>query len=92
MWLACMAGGMAPQTFRVASIMALGGGAAYRPDRPGCDALRRTIGAGFDVVAQDRRPLRVHVTVQNEVTREEVAAALRASFTPWARQGIALRL
>lgn len=81
--------------FRVASVMPLGRGAAYRLDLPAGDALRREIGAGFTLTAQDRGGLRVHVTVQNKVSREEAQATLetlRAGFTPWDGQAHALRL
>lgn len=86
---------MAAPAFRVASVMALGRGAAHQLDLPEGDELRRAISVGFDVVAQDRGALRAHVTVHNKVSREEASAtlgALRASFTPWDGQGVALRL
>ena len=86
---------MAPPPFRVTSVMALGRGAAYRLDLPAGDGLRQTIGAGFEVVAQDRGRLRAHVTVQNKVSCEEATATLevlRAGFAPWEGRGIALRL
>ena len=86
---------MEPPPFRVASVMALGRGAALRLDLPAGDGLRRAIGAGFDVAAQDRGRLRAHVTVQNKVSREEAAQTLetlRAGFAPWDGHGAALRL
>ena len=84
-----------PPPFRVASVMALGRGAALRLDCPAGDALRRAVGAGFEIVAQDRGRLRAHVTVQNKVSREEAAETLdilRAGFAPWDGHGVALRL
>ena len=90
-----VAAAAAPPRFRVASIMPLGRGAAYRLDLPGGDALRRAIGAGFEVAAQDRGRPRAHVTVQNKVSREEAAAtleALRGGFVPWDGEAAALRL
>ena len=85
----------APPPFHVASVMALGRGAAYRLDLPAGDGLRRAIGAGFELAAQDRGRLRAHVTVQNKVSAEEAAITLeilRASFAPWDGHGAALRL
>ena len=93
--LAEVARRMDPPPFQVASVMALGRGAALRLDLPAGDGLRRAIGAGFDVVAQDRGRLRAHVTVQNKVSREEAAETLemlRAGFAPWDGHGAALRL
>ncbi|WP_299817432.1 2'-5' RNA ligase family protein [uncultured Jannaschia sp.] len=81
--------------FRVASVMPLGRGAAYRLDLPAGDTLKREIGAGFELTAQDRGGLRAHVTVQNKVSRETATAtleALRASFAPWDGEAVALRL
>ena len=90
-----VAGGAPPPRFRVASVMPLGRGAAYRLDLPEGDALRGAIGAGFEIVAQDRGRLRAHVTVQNKVSREEAAETLevlRAGFVPWEGEAAALRL
>ena len=87
--------GTAPPGFRVVSVMPLGRGAAYRLDLPAGAALRRRVGAGFDVAAQDRGGLAPHVTVQNKVGREEAAAtleALRVGFAPWDGHVAALRL
>ena len=67
---------MVPPAFRVASVMALGKGAAYRLDLPAGDRLRRAIGGGFEIAAQDNGRLRAHVTVQNKVSPEEAAATL----------------
>lgn len=86
---------MPPPPFRVASVMPLGRGAGYRLDWPAGDGLRRAIGAGFEVTAQDQGRLRAHVTVQNKVSRETAAAtleALRATFAPWDGHGVALLL
>ena len=81
--------------FRVTSIMALGRGAAYRLDLPAGGGLRKRIGAGFDLVAQDRGGFRPHVTVQNKVARDIAAVTLQtlqAGFVPWNGHGAALRL
>ena len=81
--------------FRVVSVMALGRGAAYEIDLPSGDELRQAIGAGFEIVAQDKGRLNAHVTVQNKVERaeaEETLDILRRNFTPWDGYGTALRL
>jgi hypothetical protein len=73
---------------RLASVMSLGNGAAFRVEVPGLKGLRGRIGAGFDLTEQDRAAGgRPHVTVQNKVDREaarEALEALRAGFSPWA--------
>ena len=81
--------------FRVATVMRLGRGAAYKLAFPAGDDLRRRIGAGFEVTAQDRGRLAPHVTVQNKVSPDEAAHTLellRAGFAPWDGHAIALRL
>ena len=93
--LSRVAAAMPPPPFRVASIMSLGRGAAYRLDLPAGGELRRAIGAGFDLSAQDSGKLQAHVTVQNKVSRETAATTLetlRAGFAPWDGHGAALRL
>lgn len=83
-------------SFRVASVMPLGKrGVAYRLDLPAGNGLRRDIGAGFELVPQDRGRLRAHLTVQNKVPPEEAAETLetlRATFVPWDGYGTSLRL
>lgn len=93
--LASVTGSTAAPAFRVASVMALGRGAAYRLDWPAGDGLRQAIGAGFELAAQDRGKHRAHVTVQNKVSRaeaDETLKMLHATFVPWDGHGAALRL
>ena len=79
----------APPHFRVASVMALGRGAAYRLDLLAGNELRRAIGAGFEAVVQDCGALRAHVMVQNKVSsaRRSESAWMRASRQPGSGAG-----
>ncbi|WP_308916333.1 2'-5' RNA ligase family protein [Jannaschia sp. LMIT008] len=82
--------------FTATEVMALSNrGAAYRLDVPGFDALRNRIGAGFDLIPQDRGRRRPHVTVQNKVDPETAAATLaelRDGFAPFTGRAMGLDL
>ena len=85
-----------PPPVHVAEVMALARrGAAYRLEVPGLEALRRRIGAGFELAPQDRGRRKPHVTVQNRVGPEEAErtlATLRARFAPFDGRGVGLDL
>ena len=73
---------------RVASVMSLGRGVAYRLASEELAAAHRLLRAGMveHLTAQDAQPFRPHVTVQNKVTPEEARrtlAELTAGFTPY---------
>jgi hypothetical protein len=90
-----IAEGTAPLPFRVATVMSLGGGVAFRLEVPGIEAVRGRILNPDDRIAQDRGRIRPHVTVQNKVDRTRAAVtlqAVQAGFAPWDGEGRALRL
>lgn len=71
----------------VSEVMALGRGAAYRLDSPELVDLHADLQRSWwdDLTAQDRQPLRPHVTVQNKVDAAVARATverLRGGFTP----------
>ncbi len=72
---------------RLADVMALGRGVAYRIDCPGLLALRADLAEAFAplLVPQDRGEPRLHITVQNKVdpaVARVLADRLRAEFRP----------
>ncbi|MDE2563499.1 MAG: 2'-5' RNA ligase family protein [Sphingomonadales bacterium] len=76
-----------PQPARITGIMPLGKGTALRIDSRGMTAIREDIAERFHgaLTAQDRHPLRLHVTVQNKVTVEAARTLqeeLGAAFKP----------
>lgn len=75
----------------------LGAGVAYRLAAPDLLPLHRALAARFEpwLTAQDRQPLRPHVTVQNKVAAETARALLdelQADFQPWTARGTGLDL
>ena len=62
---------------RVAGVRSLGRGVAYALESPELQQLRRALGRGFELTAQDRQPFRPHVTVQNKVAPEVARALLQ---------------
>ena len=79
-------GEMAPAA-RLAGVMSLGRGVAYRIESPELMALRERIAEVFaaDLIAQDQPPPRLHITVQNKVAPRVAAvlhSQLNAEFRP----------
>lgn len=76
--LAATAASHAPPEARFRGIMDLGQGTAFAIDSPAVEALHAQLADRLTGVIQqkDDRPLRLHVTVQNKVSRE-VARALQ---------------
>ena len=95
--LARFAGAYAPVAASLSAIMDLGGGSAFGIDSAGMLALRAEIAEHFHgmLTGQDSHTPRLHVTVQNKVTRAQamaLQAELRQSFRPreFAFAGLAL--
>ena len=63
---------------RIAGLISLGGGVAYRIDSPGLAAIRASLAEAFAdlLTPQDRAGWRPHVTVQNKVPPGEAKALL----------------
>lgn len=75
-------------SIRVAGLMALGRGVAYRIDSSELVRRHRLLQQRWEteLTRQDRQPLRPHVTVQNKVEpsrARETLAALQAGFEPF---------
>lgn len=73
---------------RVAEVISLGRGVAYRLESPALLGLRRQLAQHFDasLIPQDRQGYRPHIVVQNKVSGEEaraLRASLTAGFAPW---------
>lgn len=75
------AGEWGPQSARLDGLMDLGKGTALAIRSPGMLALREAIADYFHgaLTAQDRHEPRLHITIQNKVTRE-AALALQAEL------------
>lgn len=76
-----------PPEARITGIMSLGSGTAFAVDSPAMAAIREELAERLHGLVQqkDARPLRLHVTVQNKVSRgaaEALQAQLSATFTP----------
>jgi hypothetical protein len=72
---------------RLAGVMSLGRGVAYRIDSPGLAAIRAALAEAFAglLTPQDQAGWRAHVTIQNKVAPAEAKALLReleAGFRP----------
>ncbi|MDF8334791.1 2'-5' RNA ligase family protein [Novosphingobium cyanobacteriorum] len=85
--LAQLAGAVAAPAARLSGVMNLGGGTAFRIDCPALLDLRAGIAEHFHgmLTNQDSHPPRLHVTVQNKVTKDEARALqvkLEADFRP----------
>ncbi len=98
-YLPQVAAGNPPPPARITGLMDLGKGTALRIESPALSALRESIADHFHGVltAQDNHPLRLHITVQNKVTRAAAQALQRElSSQPINRQfrftGIGLHL
>jgi hypothetical protein len=79
--------GVPPPAARIADVMSLGRGVAYRIDSPELAAIRARLADAFAglLTPQDAGGWRAHVTVQNKVEPAEakaLLAALRGGFRP----------
>jgi len=86
-----------PFPVTVSGVRPLGRGVAYALDSAELSALHRDLAAAWAswLTAQDRQPLRPHVTVQNKVdpdTARALHASLAATFSPYAVQAAGLGL
>ena len=84
--LAAYAGAPAPRA-RLAGVMDLGNGTAFRVESPELEDVRQGLALALHglLSAQDRAPWSPHVTIQNKVEPREaraLQASLRASFLP----------
>ncbi len=76
-----------PPGARLADVMLLGRGVAYRVESPALVALRSDLAEAFHglLTPQDSQPPRLHITVQNKVdpaAARTLHAALAADFVP----------
>lgn len=71
--LASIAGEYAPPKARLDGLMRLGGGTALAIQSPAMLAIRERMAEHFHgaLTAQDSHPPRLHITIQNKVSREE---------------------
>ncbi len=72
---------------RVAGLLSLGGGTAYRIESPALDDIRARLADAFAamLIPQDAAPWRAHVTIQNKVTPAAAKALyneLNVDFRP----------
>lgn len=76
-----------PQPARITGVIAMGQATALGIESPGMTAIREDIAERFHgaLTAQDKHPLRLHITIQNKVTIE-VAKALQQELAPVIRQ------
>jgi len=81
-----LAGEFAPPAARIDGLMDLGTGTALAVRSPGLLAIRAAIAERFHgaLTAQDNAPPRLHITIQNKVTRAQ-ARALQAELGPMLR-------
>lgn len=87
----------APSIMRVAGLLPLGRGVAFRLEAPEVASLRAALGREWEgwLTPQDRQGWRPHVTVQNKVGPEQARdtlARLEAGFAPWEAQAEGLLL
>lgn len=85
--LATLTSQLAPVPAEIVEIMDLGGGTAFRIHSPGIDTVRANIADRFHglLTKQDQAGLRLHVTIQNKVSRAQARALqteLAAIFRP----------
>lgn len=97
--LARMAGEYLPPSARLDGIMRLGGGTALAIESAAMLAIHERIADHFHgaLTAQDSRPPRLHITIQNKVSRQEAGdlqRRLRATLQPrkFAFRGLGLHL
>ena len=78
-----LANEFAPVEARILGVMSLGGGTAIRLESEGMQRLRALLAEHFHglLTAQDQGGKRLHVTVQNKVSKRE-AQALQAALAP----------
>ncbi len=86
--LAREAGRRAPFSLKVAGLMKLGRGTAFRLEGDELLSVRAALAAAFDpwLMRQDREKFRPHVTVQNKVSPAQALALfdhLSAGFSPF---------
>ena len=79
--------GVAPPQARIAGLVSLDGGVAYRIESPALSALRERLAEVFAglLLPEDAAAWRPHVTIQNKVAPAEARALLgrlRADFRP----------
>lgn len=77
---------------RVTGLMNLGKGTAIRLESPGLMAIRRQISEHFQgsLIDQDLHEPRLHITVQNKVSKEAakvLQAELEPQLAPWIERG-----
>ncbi|SDA29248.1 2'-5' RNA ligase family protein [Sphingomonas sp. NFR15] len=79
--------GVAPPDARIAGLMSLGGGVAFRIESASLEDIRESLADAFAplLTPQDRAGWRPHVTIQNKVSSTEakaLLAALETDFRP----------
>jgi hypothetical protein len=84
-----------PFSLRVDGVHRLGRGTALRLHAPQLAEVHDELAAAWQqwLTAQDRQPLRAHVTVQNKVQPEqarETAALLEAALEPWTAEAVGI--
>ncbi len=89
---ACAQGVAAPLCLQVTHLIKLGGGVAYRIACPPLQQLHNALQQQWSplLTAQDRQPLRPHITVQNKVTAREAQKLylhLQLQFAPFEASG-----
>jgi hypothetical protein len=82
----------APPQGRVVGLLDFGRGTAIRLEAPGLLGIRRLIADHFHgtLTDQDLHEPRLHITVQNKVTKEEarqLQASLEPKLDPWIKRG-----
>jgi hypothetical protein len=88
----CADGVSSPLSLQVTGLVKLGGGVAYGISCPPLQQIHKTLQQQWSplLTAQDRQPLRPHITVQNKVTAAEAQKLylqLQQSFTPFEASG-----
>lgn len=83
----------APPAARIAGLMNLGGGVAYRVVSPALDRLREALAAGLHGLlgAQDSGGWRPHVTIQNKVAPKAARVLLAELERGFAERPLAIR-
>ena len=77
---------------RVAGLISLGGGVAYRIESPELTDIRDRLAGAFApmLTPQDRAGWRPHVTIQNKVQPEEARALLRTLMVDFSPRPVAI--
>jgi hypothetical protein len=89
---ACTQAVPGPLQLQANSLMKLGGGVAYRLECPPLQQIHKALQQQWSplLTAQDRQPLRPHVTVQNKVTAaqaQNLYLLLQQAFVPFTATG-----